>query len=57
VTRRAAVPFQLSRGQDEFTGGCVTSTTEVVHGLLRLEGDRLVVQWRLARLPPTAHAA
>ncbi len=57
MTRRAAVPFQLSRGQDEFTGGCVTSTTEVVHGLLRLEGDRLVVQWRLARLPPTAHAA
>lgn len=49
VTRQAAVPFHLSRGQDEFTAGGVTSTTEVVHGLLRLEGDRLVVQWRLAR--------
>ncbi|HSW28501.1 MAG TPA: hypothetical protein VLH75_03310 [Longimicrobiales bacterium] len=49
MTRQASVPFHLRRGQDEFRGGSVTSTTEVVHGLLRLDGDRLVVQWRLAR--------
>ena len=49
MTHQAAVPFRLSRGQDEFTAGSVTSTTEVVHGLLRLDDDRLVVQWRLAR--------
>jgi hypothetical protein len=49
MARQAAVPFHLSRSQDEFAGGTVTSTKEVIHGLLRLEGDRLVVQWRLAR--------
>lgn len=49
VSRQAAVPFHLRRSSDAFAGGSVTSTTEVVHGLLRLEGDRIVVQWRLAR--------
>ena len=49
VTRQAAAPFHLSRGEDQFEGGSVTSTREVIHGLLRLEGDRLVVQWRLTR--------
>jgi hypothetical protein len=27
----------------------VTTTREIAHGLLRLEEDRLVIQWRLAR--------
>ncbi len=27
----------------------MTTTTEKVHGLLRLEGDEMTVQWRLAR--------
>lgn len=27
----------------------MTTTTETVHGLLRVEGDELTVQWRLAR--------
>jgi hypothetical protein len=49
MTRQAAVPFHLVRSQDQFTGATVTSTREVIHGLLRLEGDRMVVQWRLAR--------
>ena len=49
MARQAAVPFHLSRSQDQFAGGTVTSTKEMIHGLLRLEGDRLVVQWRLAR--------
>ena len=49
MLHQAAVPFQLRRSQDAFSGGSVTSTTEVVHGLLRLDGDRVVVQWRLAR--------
>ena len=45
----AAVPFFLKRSEDVYSLSTVTSTTETVHGLLRLEGDRLVVQWRLAR--------
>lgn len=45
----AAVPFYLYRKTDSVSGTSVTSTTEVVHGLLRLEADRLVVQWRLVR--------
>lgn len=45
----AAVPFFLKRSEDVFSASTVTSTTETVHGLLRLDGDRLVVQWRLGR--------
>lgn len=46
---RAALPFTLRRSRDEFTASTVTSTTETVHGLLRLDAERLVIQWRLAR--------
>ena len=49
MPRVAAVPFHLRKSSDTFSATTVTSTTEVVHGLLRLEGDRLVVQWRRAR--------
>lgn len=49
MTRFAAVPFHLTRSRDQFTAASVTSTREVIHGLLRLEGDRLVFQWRLTR--------
>ncbi len=49
MPHQAAVPFRLRRSHDAFAGGSVTSTTETVHGLLRLNGDRVVVQWRLAR--------
>jgi hypothetical protein len=45
----AALPFTLRRGQDVIARGEITSTTETVHGLLRLDGERLVIQWRVAR--------
>lgn len=45
----AALPFTLKRRKDEFSATSLTSTTETVHGLLRLDGDRLVIQWRVAR--------
>ncbi len=45
----AALPFTLKRSKDEFAAASFTSTTETVHGLLRLDGDRLFIQWRLAR--------
>jgi len=45
----AAVPFVLRRSHDVVGALTITSTTETVHGLLRLDGDRLVVQWRVAR--------
>jgi hypothetical protein len=44
-----ALPFSLKRSNDVIAGGEVTSTTETVHGLLRLEAERLVVQWRISR--------
>lgn len=44
--QRVALPFTLRRGHDAFTASTVTTTVETVHGLLVLEGDRLVVQWR-----------
>ena len=46
---RAAVPFLLKRSSDTYGTASVTTTSETVHGLLRLEEDTLVVQWRLAR--------
>ena len=47
----SAVPFTLKRGSDLYTsGGGYESTTETAHGLVRLEEDRLVIQWRVALL-------
>lgn len=45
----AALPFILKRSQDVLGAASITSTKETVHGLLRLDGERLVVQWRLSR--------
>lgn len=45
----AAVPFTIKRSNDVFGSGSYTSTTETIHGLVRLDGDRLVFQWRLGR--------
>lgn len=44
-----ALPFRFRRGDAVVAAGEVTSTEETVHGLLRLEGERLVIQWRTAR--------
>jgi hypothetical protein len=44
----AAIPFLLRRSHD-VVGFEITSTRETVHGLLRLDGDTLHVQWRVAR--------
>ncbi len=44
----SAVPFTLKRSSDMHSrGGAYESTTETAHGLVRLHGDRLVIQWRL----------
>lgn len=45
----AALPFFLRRKHDVVGAMEITSTTERIHGLLRLEPERLVVQWRVAR--------
>lgn len=45
----AALPFMLARTQDVIGVSEITSTREKVHGLLRLDADRLVIQWRVAR--------
>ena len=45
----AALPFSLRRKHEVVGVREYTSTTETVHGLLRLDGERLVIQWRLTR--------
>lgn len=45
----AALPFILRRSEDIVGGLEITSTTETIHGLVRLDGDRLHIQWRVAR--------
>jgi hypothetical protein len=47
--RQAALPFRLKRKQEVLGSSSITSTKETVHGLLRLDGDELTVQWRLTR--------
>jgi len=49
MPRSATLPFLLKRGDDVLTGGSITTTRETVHGLLRLEGDQLTIQWRVGR--------
>ena len=49
MTGFSAVPFTLKRSSDLWdAGGGYESTTETAQGLLRLEAEQLVVQWRLA---------
>lgn len=48
MTRLAALPFTLRR-DDSIVGEEITSTTEKVHGLLRVDGERLAIQWRTSR--------
>lgn len=47
--RIAAVPFSIRRSRDEFSATSFSSTIETAHGLLRLDGDQIIVQWRMAR--------
>ena len=49
MSRAPALPFFLRRSDDVIGEAGITSTAETIHGLLRLEQDRLVLQWRLAR--------
>jgi len=49
MSRSAALPFVLRRKQDTVGMTEITSMTETVHGLLRLEGDQLRIQWRRGR--------
>ena len=45
----SALPFTLKRSRDVLGAASMTTTTETVHGLLLLDGERLVIQWRLGR--------
>jgi hypothetical protein len=47
--RIAALPFQVSGNHQVFTNGTVTTTEERRHGVVRLEGATLTVQWRVER--------
>jgi hypothetical protein len=49
MSHLAALPFTLRRQNDVLDRGGITSTTETVHGLLRLDGERLIIQWRVHR--------
>src|SRR5690606_24055870 len=44
-----ALPFVLKRSEDIVGASKVTSTREVIHGLLRIDATHLVVQWRVSR--------
>jgi hypothetical protein len=49
MNQTAALPFHLVRSEDVIGGAEMSTTRETVQGLLLLDGDRLVVQWRLDR--------
>jgi hypothetical protein len=45
----AALPFVLRREHGVISGREITSTRDEIHGLLRLDGARLAVQWSASR--------
>lgn len=45
--RQASLPFSLEGTEEVLGVSELTSTKETIHGLLRLDGDRLLIQWRL----------
>jgi len=49
MTRPTALPFSLRRASDVFHQGGIVSTTETVHGLLRMTGETVTIQWRVHR--------
>jgi hypothetical protein len=49
MSRPIALPFTITRGTDAYNRDGITSIVETVHGLLRVDGETLHVQWRLHR--------
>jgi hypothetical protein len=49
MSHSGALPFVLKRSDDVIAGAEITTTAETVHGLLRLDRDRLRIQWRMSR--------
>ena len=49
ILHAAALPFALRREDGVIDEQGITSTREELHGLLRLVGDQLTVQWRTTR--------
>jgi hypothetical protein len=49
MSHTAALPFFLRRSEDVIANGEITSMAETIHGLVRLEGEELVLQWRASR--------
>ena len=47
--RIAALPFIITKSTDAYSIKEYTSTTETAHGLLRVDDEHLVIQWRLKR--------
>lgn len=47
--RIAALPFEVSADHQVIAAGSVTTTEERRHGVLRLDGGTLAVQWRVER--------
>src|SRR5688572_21248010 len=48
MSKVLALPFTLSR-TNSIMGWDYVSTTERIHGLLILDADRLLIQWRITR--------
>ena len=49
MPQASALPFVITRSREEASGPEVIAVREELHGLLRVEGTSLVVQWRLSR--------
>ena len=49
MVHSAALPFVLHREHDVINWHEVTSTREQLHGLLRVDGEHLHIQWRATR--------
>jgi gamma-glutamyltranspeptidase/glutathione hydrolase len=50
AARFATLPFELATEEQVIGHGSVTTTQHRRHGVLRLDGDALIVQWRVDRV-------
>ena len=49
MARYATLPFTIRRSNDVIAGGTITQTKETIHGLVRVVGEQLTIEWRAFR--------
>jgi hypothetical protein len=49
MAQAVTLPFTIQRSTDVIGAGAITQTKETVHGLLRVHGEKVTIEWRTFR--------